>query len=548
MTDLCLTDDLYPLFRDILINRAGLYYPERKRDDLAYGLNQAAKARGYHNLRTLYDDILKEGPVWNTVVEYLTVGETYFFRNEAQFAALRQHILPDVIQRQSALKSMRIWSAGCATGEEPYSLAMMIHSDFAYLDDWQVSILATDINVAFLQRAREAVYSNWSFRETPDALRSRFFIQEQNRWRLRPEVARRVTFTPLNLVEESYPSVINGTCALDIILCRNVMIYFDETTIRQVVGRLYRALSPGGWLLVGHAEPQASIYHQFEVHNFPHTVIYRKALHAPLFAFNATHGVFDADTRPALAPSQRLTTNQTQPLQTSLSAHRHRHNSPISPDAPLVSSVPQPGSSPPITTTNRSSPPHTVQQLAPTAMQPDRPRIAVVDPMPSALWATINARLALNDRQGAEELLHELLRREPAHIEGLLLLGRLYADRGAWDSAHQQCSQALGCDPLVTEAHFLQAQIYEHQGQLEEALSAYRRTVYLDRTFVAGLMGMANIWRKLGRTADALRTYRNIYKQLRMLAPDTPILGTDGGTAGEVAQMVDRYIQALSKL
>lgn len=544
--DLHLTDDLYPLFRDVLLHRVGLYYPERKRDDLAYGLNQAAKARGYHSLRALYNDMLTAEPVWNTVVEYLTIGETYFFRNQAQFAALRQHILPEVIQRQSALKSLRIWSAGCATGEEPYSLAMMISNDFGYLDDWYVSILATDVNVAFLQRARAAVYSNWSFRETPDTLRSRFFIQEQNQWRLRPEVARRVTFLPLNLVADEYPSAINGTCALDIILCRNVMIYFDEATIRQVVERLYRALSPGGWLMVGHAEPQASIYHQFEVYNFPHTVVYRKPLNAPLFAIHTTHAAMvDAGTQPVLESGQRLTTNQPRLVQTSHSAHQHSAVSP-SANAPLMTSIQQPMSSLLARSDSLSSAHNVGQPSVPSAPQPDRPQFTVAVPTATELWTKINDRLALNDRRGVEALLHELLRLDPTHIEGLLLLGRLYADRGAWDGARQQCIQALACDPLSTEAHFLLAQIYEQQGQLDEALSAYRRTVYLDRTFVAGLIGMAHIWRKLGRSADALRTYHNIQRQLRVLAPNTPIPGTDGCTAGELAQVIDWHIRSLN--
>ncbi len=278
-----LTDELYVCFRDLLRERCGLHYPERKRSDLAHGLNQAMNSGGYQDLATLYADARVGGPAWETLLAQLTVGETYFFRNQPQFDALRQQLLPELLQRRGTIRSLRVWSAGCATGEEPYSIAMLL-GDFLPPDQsWQVSIMATDLNPRFLTRAREALYSEWSFRETNEAQRARFWVQEGNRWRLRPEIRRMALFSRLNLAEPSYPAIGNGTCAMDIIFCRNVMIYFDEETTRQVVDRLYAALSPGGWLLVGHAEPQAGLYQQFEVHNFPNTIIYRKPLDAPPF-------------------------------------------------------------------------------------------------------------------------------------------------------------------------------------------------------------------------------------------------------------------------
>src|SRR5262249_39274262 len=277
-------------FSAMLRSRCGLHYPERKRADLAHGLGMALSASGHRSFAALYADAAEGGSAWETILAHLTIGETYFFRNGPQFDALRQHIIPDLLQRRAATRGLRVWSAGCATGEEPYSLAMTIGDLLPAGDFWHVSILATDINPQFLARAREGLYGEWSFRETPDELRARFWKQEQSRWRLRPEIRRMVSFMRLNLVEPTYPSVINGTSALDLLVCRNVTIYFDEATTRQVVERFYNALTPGGWLIVGHSEPQASVYHQFEVHNFPHTVVYRKPLDAPLFLFDSPKG------------------------------------------------------------------------------------------------------------------------------------------------------------------------------------------------------------------------------------------------------------------
>jgi chemotaxis protein methyltransferase CheR len=192
--------------------------------------------------------------------------------------------LPELIQRRQATRHLRIWSAGCATGEEPYSIAMTLADLLPTNEFWQVSILATDINSQFLARARDGLYSNWSFRETPDAVRERFFTPEQNRWRLYPAIRQMVTFARLNLAEPCFPAILNGTYAQDLILCRNVTIYFDEATTRQLLERFYSTLLPGGWLIVGHAEPQASTYQQLELHNFPQTVAYRKRLDAPVFS------------------------------------------------------------------------------------------------------------------------------------------------------------------------------------------------------------------------------------------------------------------------
>jgi chemotaxis protein methyltransferase CheR len=279
-----LDDALYLRFRDLLHDRSGLAYPERKRADLAHGLRLALANSQHGDLAALYADAAAGGPAWEIILAQLTIGETYFFRNTPQFEALRDHILPELIQRRQATRHLRIWSAGCATGEEPYSIAMMLADLLPSDEFWQVSILATDINPQFLARARDGLYGSWSFRETSEAMRKRFFTPEQNRWRLHPAIRQMVTFARLNLAEPCFPAILNGAYAQDLILCRNVTIYFDEATTHQLIERFHSTLLPGGWLIVGHAEPQASANQQLELHNFPQTVVYRKRLDAPVFS------------------------------------------------------------------------------------------------------------------------------------------------------------------------------------------------------------------------------------------------------------------------
>jgi chemotaxis protein methyltransferase CheR len=342
------------------------------------------------------------------------------------------------------------------------------------------------------------LYSEWSFRETPDELRARFWTQEGNRWRLRSEIRQMVCFARLNLAEPAYPSVVNGTCAIDLLLCRNVTIYFDEATKRQVAERFYSALAPGGWLIVGHAEPQASVYHQFEVHNFPNTVVYRKPLDAPMFAFDTWRG--DGPESPGPAAEQSA----------SMPARRRPATAPL----------------------------RALEPKAPTARgtAPLRP-------------PTGPLRLPESWRESARAGTADALDRpivSGAELAALLKLARQCADRGDWLGAESHCAQALAHDSLCVEAYYLLAQIHEHQGALDAALATYRRTVYLDRGFVLGLIGMANVWRQIGRAREARRYYQTALERLAELPAAAPVDAAEGATAGELAALINQQLRGLA--
>jgi len=219
--------------------------------------------------------------IWSALIDAITIGETYFFRNSDQFNALRNHILPQIItqRRESGFRHISIWSAGCATGEEPYSIAMLLRELLPDFQSWTYFILATDINPFFLETARRGVYRARSFREeTPAELRNRWFKDNGTSYELDPSIRKMVVFAPLNLISDQYPSFESRTMNMDIIVCRNVTIYFNEETTRSVVKRFYNALNNDGWLVVGHAEPLMSVYQDFTIRNFPNAVIYQKSV------------------------------------------------------------------------------------------------------------------------------------------------------------------------------------------------------------------------------------------------------------------------------
>jgi chemotaxis protein methyltransferase CheR len=238
--------------RDRIRRRAGLNFPESRLTDLESGVRRAMASTGTGDIRAFAQRVETEAAVFDALIGNLTVGETYFFREPAQFEVLRNRVLPDLRRDLTGGAKLRVWSAGCASGEEPYSLAILLEEQGLAE---QSTVLGTDVSRAALQRAREASYGIWSLRGSPGATASPNFERRGDRFVMNARLRNRVQFRYLNLAESSYPSPENGTAEVDLILCRNVMIYFDAETVRQVAQRLYQCLKPGGWLLTGPSDP-----------------------------------------------------------------------------------------------------------------------------------------------------------------------------------------------------------------------------------------------------------------------------------------------------
>ncbi len=264
-------------------SQMGLHFPQKRWPDLARGLAHAAGDFGFDDVETCIHWLLS-APLTQTQIEtladHLTIGETYFFREKNALEVLQNHILPALINArgQASLPQLRIWSAGCCTGEEPYSIAILLDKFFPALANWQVTILASDINPRFLQQAKEGRYRDWSFRATPAWVKEQYFIRRgKGEYQISERIKKRVTFFPLNLMEDTYPLFLNDTANLDVILCRNVLIYFDERGIDSVVKRFHRALTEGGWLIVGSTEFSTRYYSQFAPVQHAGFTIYQKA-------------------------------------------------------------------------------------------------------------------------------------------------------------------------------------------------------------------------------------------------------------------------------
>ncbi|HJL18402.1 MAG TPA: CheR family methyltransferase [Sandaracinaceae bacterium LLY-WYZ-13_1] len=248
--------------------------PSRSTHHARHAIHRAMKRADCTDPRVYVRLLDRERGVFDALVEEMTVGESYFFRDAWHFDLLAERLLPSIRERRAAGgPGLRAWSAGCAAGEEPYSLAMLL-ADHGLLD--RAFLLGTDLSAAALARARRARYRPWSLRGE-HAERARPWVEQDGAlYRVTSVIREAVIFRLLNLASDLYPSTSSGTEALDVVFCRNVLIYFDEATVEMVAQRLAAALRPGGWLVTGPSDPPLSELAALEPIVTEEGVVYRR--------------------------------------------------------------------------------------------------------------------------------------------------------------------------------------------------------------------------------------------------------------------------------
>ena len=290
-----------------IAERMGLNFPEDRWPDLVRGLEGAAQSLGLESPHSLVARLLSDSfgrREVQALAAHLTVGETHFFRSPDTFAMLQSSLLPELIAaRQHTTRRLRLWSAGCATGQEPYSLAILISRLISARADWDVTILATDVNPEAVAAANKAEYTQWSFRGTPSWVINGYFTRTpEGRYLLDPAIRDMVTFRFLNLADNVYPSPGSDIHDFDLILCRNVLMYFSREMAAKVAERLHRSLREGGYLLVTPSEASREIQGGLTSSMSNGEIVYKKT---PRFS-GAVHDDLHVPLadRPAAAPPE----------------------------------------------------------------------------------------------------------------------------------------------------------------------------------------------------------------------------------------------------
>ena len=253
----------FEFIAQLLYQRSGLVITQEKAYLLESRLNPVARKWDFDSIDTLIGALRskKDEKLTVDVTEAMTTNESFFFRDNRPFEQFKDIVLPHMLEARAARKQIRIWSAACSSGQEPYTLAMILKEEAARLSGWKIEIVATDLSTEILNKAKEGLYSQFEVqRGLPITLLMKYFAQEGEKWRISDEIRRMVTYKPFNLLEN--PSALGN---FDVVFCRNVLIYFDQATKGQVLSRIAQIMPADGYLYLGGAETVLGISESFEV-------------------------------------------------------------------------------------------------------------------------------------------------------------------------------------------------------------------------------------------------------------------------------------------
>lgn len=472
-------------FRTIVTCHFGLHYEDGKLDYLADILSQRMQPLGRARFESCsaYLDHLnactKESAEWRALAEQLTVNETFFFRNTDNFVALAEVVLPERIRANSQTKQLRILSAGCASGDEPYSLAIMVQEALPDLEAWDVKIIGIDINPAILLKATQARYSEWSLRGTSEQIRRRYFRPDGADFLLAPEIQRMVSFEERNLVDDD--PLFWKSLGCDLVFCRNVLMYFTPDIARGVVGRIRQALLPQGYLFLGHAETLRGITPEFHLCHTHGTFYYQK------------REACDAAEKATWSPPLGLPTQDLMPVVGESAAN-------------WVEVIQQAASR--------------IANLADTRTRwPNQESAHPAVTKPKQAWNLSLVLEAVRQERFADAL--EIIGSLPAEAhedpDALLLRAVLLTNHGRISESEEVSCRLLALDELNAGAHYLMALCREHDGDANGAIEHGLIAIYLDPNFAMPHLHLGILARRSGDVATAERELR---QALNLLASE----------------------------
>jgi chemotaxis protein methyltransferase CheR len=449
-------DPVFAALKARVIARTGHHYYADKDDLLWERLHKRIRACGLADGAGYLALLDRSEAEWTALEAEITIGETFFFRYAEQFAALRETILPERIAARAGERRLRIWSAGCSTGAETYSVAILLRDLLGErLPDWRISLTGTDINHAVLAAARRAEYGAWAMRTLPAEERARYFREARpGVFALRPEFRSLARFEAQNLM-----SLLDGTASLsltdyDLILCRNVLIYFHADVVQAVVRALAARLRPGGWLLLGHAEPNPAFAAFLHPVSLPGTAAYRR--------------LDDDDEAPA------------------------------APEPPPAAWEPLPVPAAPLPLPPTPEPPPPVRAVVPRPAPAPEPAMPAE---PESPLAALRALADAGDLDGGWQACREALRAAPTDPRLRFYEGLLARARGRPEEAERAFRGALYLDKGFVMAHYHLGLTLIAAGRTE----AGRRALVNALRLAEGLPGETVLPEGDGLTAGLLR-------------------------------------------
>jgi chemotaxis protein methyltransferase CheR len=446
MTELPLSENEFRSFRDLIAERSGIYFDLGKQESLKDNLLQRMADCGVSNFANYFN--LLSSPAGNKEFDHLlnliTIPETYFFRDPAQFKALEGFVIPEIIKRKTYPgASLRIWSAGCSSGEEPYTIAMILTRGML---DKPIQILATDVSHHALKRARGGVYPSRSVRDMPQEYLNRFFTKKGDEYLLDESIKRMVEFRYFNLVSEPYPLM--EMSGWDIIFCRNVTIYFQAEATRKVIHNFSRSLREGGYLFAGYSESLRYISNEFSTVQMEGAFFYRKGVPRKEVS-RKTGKIRGRRARKVGAAGKQkskdgATLNSEEVLQICATAKE------------LL---------------EKGKPEQASEMLRPYMGKATAPESVML----------LQAEIALNrgELDEAAQLCEMIVQREPLSIAGHYLLGIIYQTEENEARAIEEFRKVLYLETEHALARFNLGDLYSRVGQVDEAKLSYLKVARL---------------------------------------------------------------------
>jgi len=423
------------------------------------------------------------------LVGKITIDESYFFRDDLQIEFLKNRILPELIEKKRQLgeKSLRIWSAGCSTGQEIYTITILLHQLLPDYASWNLHLIGTDINHQSLSRAMSGEYNAWNIRTDSKFIDESGYFKPiaESRYRLMPEIKENVKFSYLNLAENSFPSIMDGTCALDVILCRNVFIYFDQTTIQKTCRRFSEALHSDGILMLSVADPM-----QLEC----------------------------ADLRLKQVDDVFFFEKQTEfevPVKEKATAWR---NTPLG----AVKFAPN-------TITNTSA---IADNIKPRLEECKR---EIIQQLSAANW------------QGALNLVRQYTEHYADDGELYQFKAKCLVNLGQIFEAKVACEKSIHHDSVEPHTYLLYGLILIQLGFVDEAEKAFRQTVFLNNSFMEAHYQLGQLLLKKGQKAMAMKSIQNALDLAALEAPDRPIHNVIPLTYAHFSDVMKNELELLKK-
>ena len=497
-----------PAWSDIEMSRiaavardaAGLVFSANRIPSAEQGIRRAMHALGVRELGDFRRAIEEPGSARDALLAELTIGESYFFREPAQLELIARELLPFFAeQRRAQPAPLRMWSAGCSNGEEPYSLAMLLReAGWAHGSE----IVGSDISIPRLASAKRGHYSEWAMRAIPRPMVERYFEHVGKQYIVHRDIRAMATFRAINLaVDFERPA----PAGMDVILCRNVLIYFSMETVARVAERLLDSLAPDGWLLVSASDPPLTDLVSCETVTTAAGLAYRRA------------------DRPGRAPARR-----------GVPAWERLADAPPVPVAapivvPVVPFIDEP-----------------VSPLAAPSGRSDPARPAHVVPEPAPELAALEQGYAAGAYDRVAQMAVARVAAGYDDERTRVLHVRALANRNRLEDAGAACAAALDQFPLSPELHLLHATLLARAGYYGAAHVAARRALYLDPGLIMAHVVGADAMSRTGDTLGAGRSLRAAADALGSLPADAAVAAADGETAGRLRQIVAFHLKALA--